>query len=180
MPGEGSNCLGLRTQHQIECDDVRDHQHGHVDDRDRIRGTQLPRHDHRSLEEKPPAPKAGVREERLTLSMNMKGLAPFWTKAKYGKMSIEGRDLVDTQTSHHSETRAIHDGKILVAPGSAKVPRNLKVRQSNRLDHCYPAPQAFPKSLRSFAVKLVVKQRPCFDQHTIRGHQCFTGLENCF
>ena len=25
----------------------------------------------------------------LTLSKNMKGLAPFWTKAKYGKMSIE-------------------------------------------------------------------------------------------
>ncbi len=24
----------------------------------------------------------------LTLSKNMKGLAPFWTKAKYGKMSI--------------------------------------------------------------------------------------------
>jgi hypothetical protein len=34
---------GLRTQQQIECDDVRDHQHGHVDDRDRIRGAQLPR-----------------------------------------------------------------------------------------------------------------------------------------
>jgi hypothetical protein len=119
-------------------------------------------------------------ERGLTLSKNMKGLAPFWTKAKYGKMSIEGRDLVDTQTSHHSETRAIHDGKILVAPRSAKVPRNLKVRQSNRLDYCYSAPQAFPKSLRSFAVKLVVKQRPCFDQNVIRGHQCFTGLENCF
>ena len=118
--------------------------------------------------------------ERLTLSKNMKALAPFWTKAKYGKMSIEGRDLADTQTSHHSETRAIHDGKILVPPRSAKVPRNLKVRQNNRLDHCYSAPQAFPKSLRSFAVKVVVKQRPCFDQNVIRGHQCFTGLENSF
>ena len=110
----------------------------------------------------------------------MKGLPPFWTKAKYRKMSIEGRDVVDTQTSHHSETRAIHDGKVLVAPGNAKVPRDLKVRQSNRLDHRYPAPQAFPKSLRSFAVELVGKQRPCFDQNVIRSHQCFTGLENCF
>ena len=125
-------------------------------------------------------PKQAFERSGFTLSKNMKGLAPFWTKAKYAKMSIEGRDLVDTQTSHHSETRAIHDGKILVAPGGAKFPRNLKVRQSNRLDHCYPAPQAFPKSLRSFAVKLVVKQRPCFDQNVIRGHQCFTGLENCF
>src|ERR1700752_5369319 len=117
------------------------------------------------------APKAGVREERLTLSKNMKGLAPFWTKAKYGKMSIEGRDLVDTQTSHHSETRAIHDGKILVAPGSAKVPRNLQARQSNRLDHCHPAQEAFPKSRRSLAVKRVMHQRPCVDQNLIRGHQ---------
>jgi hypothetical protein len=33
----------LRTQQQIECDDVRDHQQGHVDDRDCIGGTQLPR-----------------------------------------------------------------------------------------------------------------------------------------
>jgi hypothetical protein len=116
------------------------------------------------------APKAGVRGERLTLTKNMKGLA-FWTKAKYGKMSIEGRDPVDTQTSHHSETRAIHDGKILVAPGSANIPSNLEVRQRNCLDCCYPAPQAFPKSLRSFVVKLVVKQRPCFDQNVMRSHQ---------
>jgi hypothetical protein len=64
------------------------------------------------------APKAGVREERLTLSKNMKGLAPFWTETKYGKMSIERRHLVDTQTSHHSEARAIHDGKILITPGN--------------------------------------------------------------
>src|SRR5215813_12965814 len=97
----------------------------------------------------------------------MKGLAPFWTKAKYGKMSTEGRYLVDTQTSHHSETRTIHDGEILVAPGSAKVPCDLKVRQSNRLDHCYPTSQAFPKLFRSLAVKLVVKQRLGFDQGVI-------------
>jgi hypothetical protein len=125
-------------------------------------------------------PSQAFERSGLTLSKNMKGLAPFWTKAKYGKMSIEGRHLVDTQTSHHSETRAIHDGKILVTPGNAKVPRDLKIRQSNRFDHHYPAPQAFPKSLRSFAVKFVVKQRPCFDQNVIRRHQCFTGLENCF
>ena len=103
----------------------------------------------------------------LTLSENMKGLAPFWTKPKYGKMRIEGGDLVDTQTPHDCEAGAIHDGKILVTPGNAKVPRNLKVRQSNRLDHRYPAPQTFPKSLRSLAVKLVVKQCPCFDQNVI-------------
>jgi len=125
-------------------------------------------------------PSQAFERSGLTLSKNMKGLAPFWTKAKYGKMSIEGRHLVDTQTSHHSETRAIHDGKILVTPGNAKVPCDLKIRQSNRLDHRYPAPQAFPKSLRSFVVKLVVKQRPCFDQNVIRAHQCFTGLENRF
>jgi hypothetical protein len=92
----------------------------------------------------------------LTLSKNMKGLAPFSDQSEIRKMSIEGRHLVDTQASHHSETRAIHDGKILVTPGNAKVQRDLKIRQSNRLDHRYPAPQAFPKSLRSFAVKLVV------------------------
>jgi len=125
-------------------------------------------------------PRQAFETSGLTLSKNMKGLAPFWTKAKYRKMSIKGRDLVDTQTSHYSETRATHNGKILVAPGSAKVPCDLKVRQSNRLDHGYPAPQAFPKSFRSFAVKLVMKQCPCFDQNVIRRHQCFTGLENRF
>jgi hypothetical protein len=40
---EGSNRLGLGTQQQIECGDVRDHQHGHVEDRDRVGGAQLPR-----------------------------------------------------------------------------------------------------------------------------------------
>ena len=44
----------------------------------------------------------------------------------------------------------------------------------------YPAPQSFPKALSSFAVELVVKQSPCFDQNVIRGHQCFTGFENRF
>ena len=52
------------------------------------------------------------------LSKDVKGLAALWTKAKYGKMSIEGRDLVDAQTPHYSEAGAIHDGKILVAPGN--------------------------------------------------------------
>ena len=111
-----------------------------------------------SLESIGVRPSQAFERSGLTLSKNMKGLAPFWTKAKYGKMSTEGRDPVDTQTSHHSETRAIHDGKVLVTPGNAKVPRDLKIRQSNRFDHRYPAPQAFPKSLRSFAVKFVVKQ----------------------
>jgi hypothetical protein len=69
----------------------------------------------------------------LTLSKNMKGLAPFSDQSEIRKMSIEGRHLVDTQASHHSETRAIHDGKILVTPGNAKVQRDLKIRQSNRL-----------------------------------------------
>src|SRR5215471_20853332 len=31
------------AQQQIECDDVRDHQQGYVDDRDRIGAAQLPR-----------------------------------------------------------------------------------------------------------------------------------------
>ena len=96
-------------------------------------------------------------------------MAAFRTKAKYGKMSIEGRDLVNAQPPHYSEARAIHDGKILVAPGNANVPSNFQIRQGNRFDCRYPTPQAFPKSVCSSAIKLVVKQRPCFDQNVIRG-----------
>jgi hypothetical protein len=82
-------------------------------------------------------------------SNDMKGLAAFWTKAKYGKISIEGRYPVNPQTPHYGETGAIHDGKSLVTPGNANIPSDLWVRQGNRLDHRYP-PQAFPKSaLRS-------------------------------
>jgi hypothetical protein len=114
----------------------------------------------------------------LTLSKDLKGLTALWTKAKYRKMRIEGCDPVNTQTPHYSEAGAIHDGKILVTPENANIPSNLQVRQSNRLDYRYPTPQAFPKSLRSFAVKLVVKQCPRFDQNVIRGHQRFTGPEN--
>ena len=44
IASEGSDRLGLGTQQQIECDDVRDHQQGHVDDRDPVHGAQLPRH----------------------------------------------------------------------------------------------------------------------------------------
>ena len=35
----------------------------------------------------------------MLLSKDLKGLAAFWTKAKYGKMSIEGRDPVLCENS---------------------------------------------------------------------------------
>jgi hypothetical protein len=54
--------------------------------------------------------------------------------------------------------------------------RKKGARSTGKCSH----PQAFPKSLRSFAFKFVVKQRPCFYQNVIRGHQCFTKLENRF
>jgi len=62
------------------------------------------------------------------LSKDMKGLAAFWTKAKYCKMSIEGGDPINTQTPHYSKACEIHDGKILVTPENANVPGNLQVR----------------------------------------------------
>jgi len=103
----------------------------------------------------------------MLLSKDLKGLAAFWTKAQYGKMSIEGRDPVNTETPHYGEAGAVDDGKILITPRNANLPGNLQVRQCNRLEYGDPTPQAFPKSLRCFAVKFVVKQRPRFDQNVI-------------
>ena len=68
------------------------------------------------------------------LPHDVKGLPTFWTKAKHGKMSIEGRDPVNTETPHYSETSAVDDGKILVTPRNANIPGNLQVRQSGRFD----------------------------------------------
>jgi hypothetical protein len=118
--------------------------------------------------------------ELALLPKDVKGLATFWTKAKYSKMSIKGRDSVNTETPHYSEAGAIDDGKILVTPRSANIPGNLQVRQSNGFDYRDPIPQALPKSLGGFAIEFVVKQRPCFDQNVIGGHQGFTRLENRF
>jgi hypothetical protein len=70
----------------------------------------------------------------MLLSKEVKGLAAFWTKAKYGKMRIEGRNAVNTETPHYGEAGAVDDGKILVTPRNANIPGNLQVRQSNRLD----------------------------------------------
>ena len=78
-------------------------------------------------------------------------------------MSIQGVGPVNTETPHYSEAGAIDDGKILITPRNANIPGNLQVRQSNRFDYGNPTPQAFPKTLRCFAVKFVVKQCPCFD-----------------
>jgi len=64
----------------------------------------------------------------------VKGLPTFWTKAKHGKMSIEGRDPVNTETPYYSEAGAVDDGKILVRPRNANIPGNLQVRQSDRFD----------------------------------------------
>src|SRR5437879_11876831 len=98
----------------------------------------------------------------LMLSKDMKRLAAFWTEAKYGKMSIEGRDPINTQTPHYSEAGAIHDGKFLVTPGNAHIPSNLQVRQSNRLDYRYPNQHALQTETGSFAVRLMVKHSSVF------------------
>src|SRR5271156_3202267 len=44
ITGESPRRLWLTTHQQIERDEVRDHQQRYVDDRDRVCGTQLPRH----------------------------------------------------------------------------------------------------------------------------------------
>ena len=74
------------------------------------------------------------RSSGMLLSKDMKGLPAFWTKAKYGKMSVEGGDSVNTETPHYSEAGAVDDGRILVTPRNANIPGNLHVRQGNRLD----------------------------------------------
>ena len=61
----------------------------------------------------------------MLLSKDVKGLAAFWAKAKYRKMSIEGRDPVNTETPHYSEAGAVDDGKVLVTPRNTDVPSNL-------------------------------------------------------
>ena len=109
------------------------------------------------------------------LSKDMEGLASSWTKAKYRKMRIEGRDPVNTETPHYGEAGAVNDGEILIAPGCAKIPGSLHVRQGNGLDYRDPGPQTFPKSFRGSASQPVMKQRPCFDQNMIGGDQCFGG-----
>src|SRR6516162_2447695 len=43
LAGKGPRRPGQRTHQQIECDDVRDNQYGHVDDWDRVGGAQFPR-----------------------------------------------------------------------------------------------------------------------------------------
>jgi hypothetical protein len=59
------------------------------------------------------------------LSKDVEGLPAFWTKAKYGKMSIEGRDPVNTETPHYGEAGAVDDRKILVTPRNANIPPRL-------------------------------------------------------
>jgi hypothetical protein len=68
------------------------------------------------------------------LSKNLEGLPAFWTKAKYSKMSIEGRDPVNTETPHYSEAGAVDDRKILATPRNANIPGNLQVRQIHRFN----------------------------------------------
>ena len=68
------------------------------------------------------------------LSKDVKGSPMFWTKAKYGKMSTEGRDPVNTETPHYGEAGAVDEGKILVMPRNTNIPGNLQVRQSDRFD----------------------------------------------
>jgi len=70
----------------------------------------------------------GSKDKWAKLSNDVKGLAAFRTKAKYGKMSTEGRDPVNTETLHYSEAGAVGDGEILVMPRNANIPSNLQVR----------------------------------------------------
>ncbi|HTW22548.1 MAG TPA: hypothetical protein VMD78_03060, partial [Candidatus Baltobacteraceae bacterium] len=111
---------------------------------------------------------------------DVKGSAAFWAEAEYRKMSIEGRDPVDTETLHYGETGAVDNRKILVVPRSSDRPGDLQVRQSNCFNCGDPTAQAFPKSLTSFPPNPVAKQRPCFDQNVIRRYQSFARFQNLF
>jgi hypothetical protein len=104
---------------------------------------------------------------------DVKGLAAFWTKAKYRKVSIEGRNPVNTEAPHQSEAGAIDNRKILVRPRNPDVPGNLQVSRINGFDYRDPSLQALPKPLGSFPAKPVAKQRPCFDQNVVRRYKSF-------
>jgi hypothetical protein len=43
IAGENGSCVGPMARQPIESDEVRDHQHWHIENRDRVRGTQLAR-----------------------------------------------------------------------------------------------------------------------------------------
>ena len=73
------------------------------------------------------------------LSKHGEGLATLWAKAKDGKLRVQRRDTIHTQSAHHSKTCKIDDGKILVTPGEANIPSCLQIRQTNRLNQSDPA-----------------------------------------
>jgi hypothetical protein len=55
-------------------------------------------------------------------SQNRKGPAAARAETENGEVVIQGRGTLDAQPAHHSETRAVHDGKILVSKGSPDLP----------------------------------------------------------
>ena len=66
-----------------------------------------------------------------SLSTAVARIAAFWTKAKYGKVSIEGRDPVNAEAPHYREAGAVDDEKILITPRNANIPGSLQVREIN-------------------------------------------------
>ena len=51
----------------------------------------------------------------------------FGAKTENGEIGVEGCGALDSQAAHHSKTGAVEDRKILIAPGSAHLPRGLQI-----------------------------------------------------
>jgi hypothetical protein len=115
-----------------------------------------------------------------TLSNDSERLTTPGAEAKNRKVIIQRGSTLNAQPVHHSETGAIDDGKVLVAPGKPNLPRSFKIGQTDRLNDRYAASQTFPEALSGIRPEAVVEQRPCFDQHVIGRHQCFACFEYGF
>jgi hypothetical protein len=113
-------------------------------------------------------------------SNQRKSISTLWTKAENGKIFVQRGDPVNTKSLHYGKAGPVNDGKILIGPRGPDVPGCFQVRQANRLNEGDPTSQTIPKKFSCFAMKLVVKQGPRFNQNVIGCDQGLAGFEKGF
>src|SRR5205085_12103817 len=119
-----------------------------------------------------------MRERVSNSAHDRKSVAAVGTETVNGEIGVEASGAVNPKAAHDGETGAVHDRKILVAPGDAHLPRGFQIRRANGLDGAHTAAHAIPEALRRLAPDPVAEQSPGLNQHVIRGDQEFAGRED--
>src|ERR1035437_4494254 len=120
----------------------------------------------------------GARPGAAASAQDRESAATVGAETENGEVGVKRCRALDSQAAHHGEAGAVHDGKILVAPGDAHLPRRFQVCRTHGLNGGHAVANSFREMLRGLPPDPVPEQCPGFDQYMVGGDQGLARRED--